>query len=56
MSDRRTPADYAETAERERAYARIQAIQFAHDREIPPEEVVRRAKAYFDFIAEENGA
>lgn len=53
QSRRESAADYAERAERERAYARIEAIRIAHDREQPPESVVARAAAYFAFIAEE---
>jgi hypothetical protein len=56
MIERRTAADYAESAQRERLSARLQVLHITHDRDIPADEVIARAEAYFAFVGEEGEA
>lgn len=56
MSDRLTAVELARQNESNEMYARQRAIDLAHTHDREPEDVVRRAAAYYKFIIGETAA
>jgi len=46
---------YYEQAEVQKAQIRLSALSLAHHPDAAPEDVVRRAKAYLEFVESDNG-